>query len=252
MQLSTIQAQQKNDIVPTIIGGNEVNPPFKYPLMTAVYFNNTFTCGGTLYKENVVITAAHCTQGQSNLYTVKLHRHNLEKFDYEEGGKTYQVTNVINHPSYDDNVGDNDISLLKLNLYRKDNKLLINLDDGRYGDNTGHMNKAIGWGTNIEGGGGPPILQEVDVPIYDIEKCKKNYAAVNDTIDSSTVFCAGYDKGGKDTCQGDSGGPLAVFKYEKMTLVGVTSGGEGCARPKLPGIYTRISAYLDWIINNSN
>lgn len=54
--------------------------------------------------------------------------------------------------------------------------------------------------------------------------------------------------------QGDSGGPLQVPKYESSQqtsvlyyVIGVTSFGIGCAQPNLPGIYTRVSSFIDWI-----
>ena len=49
-------------------------------------------------------------------------------------------------------------------------------------------------------------------------------------------FCAGYLLGGKGPCHGDSGGPLVV----QNQLFGLISWGIGCARPKLPGIYTDV------------
>lgn len=45
--------------------------------------------------------------------------------------------------------------------------------------------------------------------------------------------------------QADSGGPLWVHDQNK--LIGIVSTGVGCARPGLPGIYTRVSKYIDWI-----
>ncbi|ESO99089.1 hypothetical protein LOTGIDRAFT_147055 [Lottia gigantea] len=61
-------------------------------------------------------------------------------------------------------------------------------------------------------------------------------------------MCAGYIEGGIDTCQGDSGGPL-VYKY---TLMGVTSFGNGCAKPNAPGVYARVSSFIEWINEKIN
>lgn len=50
--------------------------------------------------------------------------------------------------------------------------------------------------------------------------------------------------------QADSGGPLMVGEGETVQVVGVVSAGIGCARPKLPGLYTRVTHFLDWISEN--
>ena len=52
-----------------------------------------------------------------------------------------------------------------------------------------------------------------------------------------------------DTCQGDSGGPIMRFesKERRWVLAGVTSYGKDCAHPLYAGVYTRVSAYRDWI-----
>ena len=47
--------------------------------------------------------------------------------------------------------------------------------------------------------------------------------------------------------QADSGGPLMVADAKQTTVVGIVSTGIGCARPRLPGLYTRVSDYVDWI-----
>ncbi len=67
-------------------------------------------------------------------------------------------------------------------------------------------------------------------------------------------MCAGNYSGGQDTCQGDSGGGLYVIESNnempRWIVVGITSYGVGCARKYLPGIYTKVSYFLDWIYDN--
>ena len=47
--------------------------------------------------------------------------------------------------------------------------------------------------------------------------------------------------------QGDSGGPLVTADGAGAALVGITSWGDGCARPGTYGVYTRVSEFLPWV-----
>lgn len=51
--------------------------------------------------------------------------------------------------------------------------------------------------------------------------------------------------------QGDSGGPLvtSVDNDTVWSQAGIVSFGRGCGEPMIPGVYTRVSRYQDWIRN---
>ncbi|CAL4089921.1 unnamed protein product, partial [Meganyctiphanes norvegica] len=61
------------------------------------------------------------------------------------------------------------------------------------------------------------------------------------------ILCAG--KEGVDACRGDSGGPLTFKESDGLqTVFGIIARGINCPLiPQLPGFYTRISHYIDWI-----
>jgi secreted trypsin-like serine protease len=123
---------------------------------------------------------------------------------------------------------------------------------------------ATGWGLTGErekGGQRANILQKVNLPILDNAECQlwykeesmKSSSSKNKSKQQQMVvigngsMCAGFEAGGKDACLGDSGGPLVVKRDGRQVVVGLVSTGIGCARPKLPGIYTRVNHYFEWI-----
>ena len=106
--------------------------------------------------------------------------------------------------------------------------------------------EVTGWGAMSEGGEGSRMLQKVEVPHVDTAVCDAEESYKGKI--TAGMLCAGYAKGAKDACQGDSGGPLVWHKAGAGNfLVGVVSWGEGCARESKYGVYTRVTAYADWI-----
>lgn len=114
---------------------------------------------------------------------------------------------------------------------------------------------AIGYG-KLEFAGGDinsKVLQKVNLTVFSPSSCRSFYRPGNLIPNGVTndQFCAGDKSGGiKDTCQGDSGGPL-LRKFtnnnlEYYSILGVTSFGGACSTGS-PGIFIRLSRYIDWI-----
>lgn len=119
----------------------------------------------------------------------------------------------------------------------------------RPGDNyePGENVTVSGWGVMSEGEGTiSNVLNAVDIPVVSYQECR---AAYGQRVNQDHV-CAGLKLGGKDSCQGDSGGPLVRRRNGLAELVGIVSFGYGCARPDNPGVYTKVSNYIDWIQKN--
>ena len=93
-------------------------------------------------------------------------------------------------------------------------------------------------------------MLKVSVPHFDMGECERFYRRYNIKI-NSTQLCAGGARG-KDSCSGDSGGPLMATTRlgPPYHVAGVVSFGLDCGIKGFPGVYTRVSEYLNWIMDN--
>lgn len=237
-----------------IVGGSTTGIS-AYPWMARLSYFNRFYCGGTLINDWYVLTAAHCVKGFM-WFMIKVTFGEHDRCNIRKRPETRFVLRVFTQKFSYSNF-DSDIALLRLNdrvpitnairpicLPRcKDrNKLFV-----------GIKGIATGWGTLKEDGKPSCLLQEVEVPVLDNETCvaQTNYTQ---KMITGNMLCAGYPgKGERDSCQGDSGGPLIRMrgKNKRYEQIGIVSWGNGCARPNYPGVYTRVTKYLDWITMNT-
>ena len=96
--------------------------------------------------------------------------------------------------------------------------------------------------------GSTNFLQFTTVPILTHRECKSSRDPIGRMYSPQVNICAGSK--GRDTCKGDSGGPLVVNVNDRFVLLGVTSWGIKCGVEGNPGLYVKVSNFIDWINRN--
>ena len=248
-QVEGINPDQAARAQPRIIGGEEADPD-AWPWMAALIqagstpYRGLF-CGGSLIDGQWVVTAAHCTENlEPGDIEVVLDAHNLQK----DPGQRFEVDAIIVQPNYNSKTLDSDIALLHLSEACG----LEPISPLRTGDPdqlSTPLTQAMitGWGTTDPLGlRYPQELRQAVVRIAPRRLAVWIYGARDFTVN---MLSAGVRGGGVDACFGDSGGPLMVWDPfdEEWVLAGITSWGIGCARPRYPGVYTRVSRFSAWI-----
>lgn len=170
------------------------------------------------------------------------------EYDFQKTDRAkhdHRVMRIVRHPQYNQSTYFSDIALLKVDRPIQFTNYVrpACLPDNQ--EFTGRNAVVVGWGSTSFGGPSSNILQQVTLPIWSNQECEQKIG-----LRVYEVFmCAGLkNEGGHDACQGDSGGPLLLRNTaDRWSVAGIVSWGFKCAQKGVPGVYTRVSQFNDWI-----
>lgn len=213
-----------------IVGGVNTNIE-SAPWQISLQYNGNHICGGSIYNEEIVITAAHCV--------VKFQAEQLEiragSDKHDEGGIVLPVDRIIQHESYaKDDI--NDIAIIHLAGCLEFSSKIKPIALATETPKPKKIATVTGWGRTGPFKKIPQILQTVNLDIQSPRKCKFIYGH---NFKENQICAYEVLKSG---CMGDSGGPLVI----NDELVGIVSYGTSfCIGPT---VFTDVAALNDWIL----
>lgn len=200
-------------------------------------------CGASIIANDWVVTAAHCLVGLPPIgrMEVAAGRHDISLNEATEQRRVLDRKWV--HENYPGGVAPNDIGLIHLQIPFAFNSAVRAIALPRSGVIHSGQVRLAGWGSTSTGllPNMPNILQDVWKPIIPYDTCEE---VLGDSPLAPTNVCTGPLTGGISACSGDSGGPLE----QNGELVGIVSWGFiPCGSSGAPSVYTRVSAFIEWI-----
>ena len=211
-----------------------------------------YKCGGSLINPSTILTVAHSISIEDKEFLrIRAGDWNLESSYKAKSYQEHKVTEIVHHENFNVATLENDIALLFLEKPFDFTPFVqpICLPSIKI-DLTNKPCYSSSWGRHA--GQKTNSLRKIKLPIVDHESCEfslRTKMGQSFTLHSS-FLCAGGELF-KDTCKGDGGSPLVCKLYdgepEYYYQVGIVAWGIGCGTEGIPGIYTNVFMFIDWI-----
>ena len=239
--------QETLPLMQRIVGGFE-SVPHSWPWIVSLRVRDHF-CGGTLIDARHVLTAAHCVT-RSSTSTLRVVAGLHQRLNTSTGrAQIMGVSRISVHEQYNAATLAHDIAVLRLSqpvqLNTYVNLICLPAVDPQESQGV----TVAGWGATYRGSPLPTALQQINLQVTNAlaRAAYPGYFNAQRQIGAGIPYVTG-----KDSCQGDSGGPLMFNTNGQWHLSGVVSFGSNCAGGRSPGVYTRTSAYLNWIYTKTS
>ncbi|XP_045211255.2 coagulation factor IX-like isoform X2 [Mercenaria mercenaria] len=251
-QPATFTSQRDVSLGKRIVGGRSATPG-SWPWQVMLKKDGEVKCGGSILYNNVILTAAHCLKGETNLQAWEVYVGKYHKESTDETERRHTIERFIPHEKFNSRTLDNDIGLLvvKEPIEFTDYVQPICLHQPKPPKNRVRPPKGqcftTGWG-KTKGTGHDDVLKEVQLDRKIPLLCNQflfGPKLKSPPKEKGTAFCAGYQNA--DACYGDSGGPYSCKIGGKWYIKGIVSSGRDCGQPGWYGIYANVPMFIGWI-----
>ncbi|XP_055705677.1 chymotrypsin-2-like [Phlebotomus papatasi] len=223
-----------------IVGGqNAAAGQFPHMASLRSTANNHF-CGGFIVNNRWVVSAAHCTINRSagNTWIV------VGALQLNSGGRNVFTNSIVNHPNYNGNNFNNDVSVLQSRDSIGTSNTVRPMTVGSSFVGGGLQATVAGWGRTAANAPLANTLQWLNTQTLSIAECRSripNHIQVFDT-----TIC-GFTRSGQGTCNGDSGSAVFIGN----TAIGIVSWGIVPCASGWPDNFARVSSHRNWIVSHT-